>query len=231
MLTWAHLILAAANLGLVAWGVCLYRRSPSVVQALILLPICFFGYNNLILGIGGWVGEGAILLALSWSRYLALAFFAPLWLPAGLILAARAGAPWAAGRGALAVALGAMVLLVALGIYQEIGLQRMVLVEENGVVSYRNIGRGGPPLPAHLLTVTLLGFGLAMWRRKSWPWLGLGALFILVVAEQQLLSCSVLLTNCGQFLLAIAMLAAARRFAPATLRRPRFRAVITVPLR
>ena len=65
-----YAVYTAVHLIILIWGVQIWRRHHTVSTA-ILIGISFgLFYDNLILALGTWLGEGDLLLALSWPRFI-----------------------------------------------------------------------------------------------------------------------------------------------------------------
>jgi hypothetical protein len=156
----------------------LIRRWPGrpAVGWMILLLISFgLIYDNAILSLGGLIGFGPALEALSGLRFLLHALLTPL-----LCLYAVELLPHAGVRRAVVLraryAAGMLTLgLIAFGLLAEYLPLRLAPVRLNGVARYMAVDHG-PPVPAIVATLVLIGVGGMLWRRTGWPWLALGAL-------------------------------------------------------
>jgi hypothetical protein len=144
-----------------------------MILALIALGLV---YDNAVLALGGLIGFGPALEALSGLRFLLHALLTPL-----LCLYAVELLPRAEVRQAVVLraryAAGALTLaLISFGLMVEYLALRLAPARLNGVTRYMAVDRHGPPIPAIAATLVLIGVGGVLWRRAGWPWLALGAL-------------------------------------------------------
>ncbi|MBK8021290.1 MAG: hypothetical protein IPK19_07595 [Chloroflexi bacterium] len=95
-------------------------------------------------------------------------------------MARRSGVTWAGDRrvriGAWVVAAALIVLGLAVEVFGR-ALEPRVL---NGVVRYMWMTKGIPPMAVILMTLMLIGIGLALWRQTRFAGLFVGSLLLLV---------------------------------------------------
>lgn len=175
--TLAYLIYSVAQAALAVWAFRLWREDRTAGALALLLPIAAVWYDNLIIALGGLIGPGPVLQALTFPRFAGHALLTPIWIVAAVAFALRAGA--FVGRERLAVVgswllYGAMVLV---GLLNEVVFFKGKLVTEGDAVYYTNVGRLFTPPPPSLamLVVVLICSALVLWRTR-WPWMLLGAL-------------------------------------------------------
>ena len=145
-----------------------------------LLPIAAVVYDNLIIALGSYIGEGPLLEALTIPRFVGHALFTPIWIVAGVELALRAKA-FAEHERMLRI--GSWVLygfMVVIGLLNEVVFFQGELVTEGDVLYYTNVGRVlTPPPPSLTMLLVLLVCGAIVFWRTRWPWMLLGALVVL----------------------------------------------------
>lgn len=173
---------AAAYLALLVWGVALAVRHRWWTPAnLPLLVVAALVYDNTVLGVGRWIGEGALLEALNYARFYIHAAITPVLVAWALHTLRRAGFGWAQSRWYQVVSIGSAVALTALEYVVEVRGLRLVPREEFGVLSYASAEPpSGPPVMVLIVAFVLLVAGGLLWRRQAWPWLFAGALVMTV---------------------------------------------------
>ena len=160
-------------------------------------------YDNLIIGLGSFIGEGGLLETLNAGRYYIHALITPL-----MIIFAYGVIRQIMGKGKydkiwhsafciLAVAMlamGAMSDVINLSLVPEI---------ENGTLRYVQEVSAGPPLPAIITIIVMIIVGVFMWRHTSWPWLAVGSIIMFIAAALGVNN--VILSNLGEVVFAIAI--------------------------
>lgn len=173
--------LATAVLLLLAvWLAGLFAQTRSLAALFTLIVAIGLVYDNGIIAAGSLIGTGPLLEALNWPRYVIHAFATPLLVIVALDLAQRYGLAWSTRTGWSAAFWVLTVLLVAYGVVVELLPLSLVAESSGGVTSYAPAGGSGFPLPAMVTMVALTAVGVLIWVRKSWPWLGLGAILAFI---------------------------------------------------
>lgn len=95
------LAFAVTYAGLLVWGIMLAARTgrwltPANIPLLVIAALV---YDNLIIGIGRWIGEGALLEGLNLARFWIHAAITPLLVAWALHAIRRAGFGWARPAG------------------------------------------------------------------------------------------------------------------------------------
>jgi uncharacterized protein (TIGR03382 family) len=129
-------------------------------------------YDNAVIAVGRLVGEGEVLEGLNAGRYVGHALFTPLLVVVGAGLADR----WRRSLTGLAA------VLVALGVWTDIVRLRLVPERYADTLRYVNDNAAGPPVPAVVAMLVLIGVGVVLWRRDAWPWLFAGAAVMFAAA-------------------------------------------------
>ncbi|MEV0563613.1 hypothetical protein [Dactylosporangium sp. NPDC050588] len=165
------LIFAVLAVGMVGAGVVAARLRAWLVVVVAGALV----YDNAVIAAGRFVGEGDALEGLNAGRFVGHALFTPLLIVVGAGLAGLARG----GRRAL-TALAAV--LVGLGIWADVVRLRLVPERHADTLRYVNDNAAGPPVPAVVVILVLIGIGVVLWRRDGWPWLFAGAVAMFAAA-------------------------------------------------
>ncbi|MEV4132932.1 hypothetical protein AB0J72_12295 [Dactylosporangium sp. NPDC049742] len=155
------LIFAVLAVGMVGAGVVAVRLRAWLVVVVAGALV----YDNTVIAAGRFVGEGDVLEGLNAGRFVGHALFTPLLIVVGAGLARG-------GRRTLA-ALAAV--LVGIGIWADVVRLRLVPERYADTLRYVNDNAAGPPVPAVVAILVLIGVGVVLWRQDRWPWLFAGA--------------------------------------------------------
>lgn len=195
MMSFAYLLIAIVDLGVLFWAArhCLRYRSNGLLFA--TLPLLLLWYDNAVIAIGSTLGEGALLMNLNTVRFLAHYISLPMTFIAIGAMAREAGFPLAQKRSVM----GAFCLLAVYFIGHDLWLFSQsslypscfadTLRYTTHIAEYTacgpdaDIGAGKsiPPIPAITLTIMLIIFGICLWRGSGWKWLTLGSLGAMVL--------------------------------------------------
>ena len=209
MLTILFLVLTAVFVGLIWQTVTMKQSSYMVLLWLVLIGLF---YDNLIIGIGQFVGEGSLLETLSVGRFWIHALLTPTMIIFGFGVLRRAGIPWAQGRTAHTLICVVATLLILLGAYSDILRLDLYSTPSANILRYRNEGGlPGPPLPAIVSIIFLIGYGVSLWRNRAWPWLAVGAMLMFAAAGLGLGE-RFYIANIGELLLSLGNVYTARKF-------------------
>ncbi|GAA1501164.1 hypothetical protein GCM10009827_009440 [Dactylosporangium maewongense] len=168
------LIFAVLAVGMVGAGVVAVRLRAWLVVVVAGALV----YDNTVIAAGRFVGEGDALEGLNAGRFVGHALFTPLLIVVGAGLAGLAGLA-RGGRWAL-TALAAV--LVGIGIWADVVRLRLVPERYADTLRYVNDNAAGPPVPAVVAILVLIGVGVVLWRRDGWPWLLAGAVAMFAAA-------------------------------------------------
>lgn len=132
-------------------------------------------YDNGVIALGRPLGERDLLEGLNAGRFAGHALFTPLLIVVGARLVR-------AGRPLLTAAAGLTAVLVALGVHTDIVRLRLAPERYADTLRYVNDNAAGPPVPAIVAILVLVGAGAVLWRRDGWPWLFAGAVVMFAAA-------------------------------------------------
>jgi hypothetical protein len=205
-----HLSYALIHFILLQRVFALYRREGHWVQLLLLISISGLAYDNLIVGIGQWIGAGDLLMNLNYPRFVLHALTTPLLGMIGLTAARNGLTDWAWGkRGTISFWIISLSAL-SWAIYADLWGLQLVVNNELGLVRYSGAGESGPPL-ASITPMTLLMFtGIGLWVRDRWSWLFLGSLVMFSAAA--FASGLGLVANLGEILMMVSVIATLAKY-------------------
>ena len=186
----------------------LYAKSHSLSAFALILPIAAVVWDNSIVALGASIGDGPLLVALSWPRYIGHALFTPIWIITAVGFARRAGAERLKTK---AISVGQWALYavcVVFGFLRSVVYLVMVPATEGGLFYYRNGGSfPGPPVGSIVMLVVVLVCAVVVWRLTKSPWMLLGALFMLVVSVVPTETIGFVLSNTGEVVMAASLVA------------------------
>jgi hypothetical protein len=215
MLTAIYLLCALGTLVLAGIGLHRLRIAPTLTLALIMPTLLAVSYDNLVIVLGRTLGEGPLLIALSWMRFMLHVLVLPPLLVAMLLLARGAGVRWVRHRIALIGTLILAAATFALGLRGEVLLLDLAPSYRNDILLYSHAHPSGPPAGAIMTLLGAIIYGGALALRARWPWIALAALYtlsVIVVPDPWLANA---LVNTGELLLLAALLRATYHFAAA----------------
>lgn len=206
--SFAYLVYATAQTAIAVWAFVLWRRDRTTGALALLLPIAAVWYDNVVIALGGLIGPGTLLQALTFPRFAGHALLTPLWIVAAVSFAVRAGAFAKTER---LVVIGSWVLyaaMVVVGLLNEVVFFKGELVSEGDAVYYTNVGRLFTPPPPSLtmLVVVLICGALVLWRTR-WPWMLLGALPVPLSQAVRSDGPAFLFVNSGEVLMSVSLVA------------------------
>jgi hypothetical protein len=206
MLTGAYAFFTLAQVVLAVLAVRLWLRRRSLGALVLALPIAALVWDNAIVGLGSFIGEGALLTALTYPRFVGHALLTPIWIVTAYEFARRDGVPWLQGRGARTGAWLLYGAMVAIGSVASLVLLRLEPVRGGGLVYYTNAGGlPGPPVAAIVMVVTVLVAGMLLLKRSGWPWMLVGGMFMLFAAAVPTRLVGFWLSNTGEVVLGLAL--------------------------
>lgn len=203
------LAFSLAYLMLLVWGVTLATRHGWWTPAnLPLLVVAGLVYDNAIIGLGRWIGEGELLEAANVLRFWIHAFVTPVLVAWGLHTLRRAGFRWAQAAWYQVVSIAAVLVLVVIELFTEVRGLQIEPAWEYGVLSYGNAApSGGPPVMVLVVAFVLLTVGAVLWWKRGWPWLFAGALLMTIGSAVEVPVDSGAVTNAFELTLIVSIMA------------------------
>lgn len=170
-----HLVTAAIMIFLFIKMVQLSQQNKSIWTLAAASVMFGLIWDNTVLGLGRFWGEGTLLKTLSYPRFWMHALFTPLLIMFVWYLLRCDGVKWAQGMIAYAIFGTITLLCVAIGANHDIFKLNLAFVGGDDVWRYRNTAASGPPIPAIVaVLVTIIG-GVILWIRHKWWGLAVGA--------------------------------------------------------
>ncbi|WP_420630131.1 hypothetical protein [Candidatus Leptofilum sp.] len=179
MAEFLYILYTLAHIVLLIWGFRLWRDGRKLMLLLILLPIAGLVYDNGVISLGRFLGEGELLQTLNQGRFLLHALITPLLIAASVSLAARAGVGWTQKR--LTHALFGIITVALIG-FGLVEFTHFVYEPEQfgNTLRYVDTAVAGPPIPAIITIIIIMIMGIFIWRLRQWPWLFLGGLIMFI---------------------------------------------------
>jgi len=179
---WIYLFFAFAYLVLFILMIRNIRRyginSLSNVLVLVIIPLI---YDNAILGVGSWIGEGQTLEVLNTARYWMHAIFTPLLIVFSLDVLRRARFNWANTSAALWITVIYALAAVVVELITVVLDLSLKAETKYGVLSYSTTNSpSGPPIMILMVTLALLVASILLWKRTGWFWMFVGVALMLV---------------------------------------------------
>ncbi len=159
-----------------------FRRDNWLSASNVLLLVIFaLIYDNLILGIGSWIGEGPFLETLNSLRFWLHAFFTPLLVLFSWDTLNRASINWAGNKASFIIAIVLTGALILLELFLEVFNLTLQPEWKFGVLKYVPIeeASSGPPLMILFVTIALLLAGIILWWKTKWKWMLIGVLLMI----------------------------------------------------
>ncbi len=182
MLTTLYFVYALVIVGLIVATLRLQPGRGRTYVWLLLAVLVGLAYDNLIIALGAFIGEGDLLKTLNAGRFAGHALGTPLLAIFAFGVLRHAGLGWAQGKTWHVLVCLFTTALVGLGIYKDmisLELAPRVLAD---TFRYTNVAAKGPPIPSILTIIALVVMGIFLWRKTGWQWLALGALVMFTAA-------------------------------------------------
>lgn len=183
----------------------------SSVLFLVLLALV---YDNLIIGIGRFIGEGSFLESLNLGRFWLHALFTPTLIIFSIAILQEAGISWAKSK--IAIALAGLLFITAICIEFLTELNGLTIApsEEYGALSYSSVAEAtGPPLMILVVLVGLLIAAIALAKRFKWWWMLVGVVIMTIGSAVPMNVPSNAITNLFELFLLFTLVLTKKRFA------------------
>jgi hypothetical protein len=171
-----------AYIALFTWGIFLAKNNRWITVAnVVLLVVAGLLYDNAIVAVGRYIGEGSILKNLNIARFWLHAFFTPLLVLFAWNTLKRADVKWAQKALAKYGAVCVFLCLVILELFTETLGVKVEAKWEYGVLSYDSIEKStSPPIMVIIVTAVLLLTSLIIWWKQKWIWFFIGTLMMTI---------------------------------------------------
>ena len=213
MLTAAYAFYALAQAALAVRAISLFRKRPSVGAFTLILPIAAVVYDNTMVALGSFIGDGALLEMLSWPRFFGHALLTPVWIVTAVAFALRTGAFAGREKGASTGSWVLYAVMMAIGMLHSVVLLEYAPVVQGDLFYYTNgggLGIPGPPIPSFTMVVVAIACGAIVLRRVRWPWMLAGSVFMLFAAAVPTELVGFAVSNSGEVIMAASLVVTER---------------------
>lgn len=225
MITIGYLIIAAAAFTCLIWCLRAYMEQKTTVLLLTLIPLLFLWFDSFAVATGRFIGEGPIMLGVTYLRYAWHWGTLPLLIIVAGILLRRAGFLFAQNK----IVMGLFCALAVFFIVYDFRyifivdfypacfaetLRYVTKVSETQACSpdMAGVGMSVSPAAAILTNLILMAVGIAIWVRHKWPWLAIGCMIMFAAAAVPQSLVGPIVGNMGEPIFNFAVVAAAIRY-------------------
>lgn len=186
-------------------------RSPYARSTIYLLPvIAGLFYDNTLLTIGGFIGEGDFLEKLNIAKYWIHAFFTPFLVLFAWKTLEQANMKWTRMISVQISAIGLTVLLILFELFTEVFSLNIEAKWEFGVLSYKSMEpSSSPPFMILIVSLVLIAASIFIWIKQKWVWFFIGSLLMIIGSVIQWPVKSAAITNLFELILIISLLGTA----------------------
>ena len=223
MITIGYSVIGAAAFACFIFGIRAYMVEPNRILFLILINTSLLWFDSFATAVGQYIGEGSLLLNMTYVRYAAHWLTLPLlFIVAGMILKA-ADFKFAQSK----YVMGFFVFLAVFFIVYDF---RYMFILDFYPVCYAEtfryatqvpigqecspgmagLGTKVLPIAPILLTLILFVSGIAIWIKHKWPWLAVGCFVMLMAAQPTPIG--PILSNAGEPVFIFCLMLAAIKF-------------------
>lgn len=198
-----YLIITGLYVVLFGVGIVLWKQDSSrPIRYLLFIVTAALIWDNGIMGIGKWIGEGEMLERMNLIRFWLHAFCTPLLTVISLGLMQRSGIQWAQRGIAIWGAWIFTIILIVLELVTETLSLAIKPVLEYGALRYVPVEKGsGPPIMVLLILIPLFIAGIALWKRKVTSALFWGTLIMTIGSAVPIPVASSAVTNIFELVL------------------------------
>lgn len=156
-------------------------KKRNVSFYMVFLPLVIIGliYDNTIISMGSFIGEGNVLLLLSMFRFWFHALFTPTLVLFAYGVAKHFNLQWANKLIFKIIFLISTLALISFEIIETINKNPEIL-REYGIVRYTLVGASGPPLMVIIVAFILLVVGVSLYRKTRWKIMMIGVALMVV---------------------------------------------------
>jgi len=171
-----YLLFTLSYSTLIAWGLKgIHRNHLTTWSSLIYIVTIGLIYDNAVMGLGKWIGEGNFLEFLNAIRFWSHAFLTPLLVLYSVGVLRESGIKWANKTWISLISILYTLFIIILEIQLETSKLTLIPKKEYGVLRYvSSESDGGPPIMVLLVTFVLLVASFIVWKKTKWPWFFIG---------------------------------------------------------
>lgn len=182
------------------------KHGWKTLSNVILLVIAALIYDNAVLALGRFIGEGSLLEGLSYPRFYLHAFFTPLLTLFAFSSLRRARVQWAFKKWVEILFYTLTISLILYELLVEMSGLDLAAHWEYGVLSYGNAApSSGPPLMVLIVSVVLIVASIFVWRKQKWPWFFVGTAIMFIGNAIPIPLPSAAITNAFELILLVSL--------------------------
>jgi hypothetical protein len=179
MVSFLYFFLAISYLCLFIWGTFLAKNGRLHLTNLLLFVIIGLIYDNLIIAIGRFIGEGNVLESLNYMRFLLHALFTPTLILFAFGICIGTGLSWAKR-----IFWKVLASLLTLGLILYELFTSVINLElepnwNNGVLTYTSASHSGSPIMVIIVTIVLGTVGYILAKKFHFYWLLIGTIVMI----------------------------------------------------
>ena len=211
--TYLYFLYAALYTILLIWGVYgISKQDLARWTSVIYMVIVTLIYDNLLLATAKWIGEGAFLESLNFSRFYLHALITPLLVMYSVGTLRESGIEWAKKKWLVLIGILYTVGLIVVEFSIEVFGLELEVVKEYGVISYSNVEEAtGPPIMVLLVTLILIVASAILWKKTKWPVFFIGAVIMTIGSAVPINVESGAVTNAFELFLIVTLIWTKRR--------------------
>lgn len=197
----------AVYLVLLIWGIRLAKQHGwNTLSNVLLLVIVGLVYDNAVLALARFIGEGNLLEGLSYLRFYMHAFFTPLLVLFALSTLKRAEVQWVLKKVVAVVFYLITLSLIIYELFVEVSGLSLSTNWEYGVLSYSNAEASSDvPLMVLIVSIILIISSLFVWRKQKWIWFFIATVIMLIGNAFPISLPSAAVTNAFEIILIVGL--------------------------
>lgn len=205
MNTFIYMLLAFGYLCFLIWGLILSNRNLVSLTNVLMLVILGLFYDNSIIALGKFIGEGQMLEGLSTVRFLLHALFTPLLILFAWGIGFRLGLPWTKKKFWKVIFTIMTLGLILYELVTSVFGLKLKAKEANGLLTYENI-ESVSPVMVILVTIVLFIMGCILVKKFHFPWLFIGTSIMILGSFLAVWITDFPIMNVLEFLLILSLL-------------------------
>ena len=211
-------LFAIAYIAVLIWGIVKHEKTASAILFVVILALV---YDNTILAVGHLIGEGEMLKAFNYGRFLLHAVFTPLLILFSIFVLKEANIRFAHKVWVMYVFSGLTVAAMIAEYFFQLKHLTLKVEKAYGVVSYTSAdSASGPPIMIILVVAAILIAGIILaWKRKWW-WMLIGTVVMGVGSALSLLIESNSIPNLLELTLIVSLMLTAIHFSKSAKHEP-----------
>ncbi len=179
MESFLYFFLAFSYLCLFVWGIFLVKNGRLHLTNLLLFVIIGLIYDNLIIALGRFIGEGKMLESISYVRFLLHALFTPTLVLFAFGICLGTELPWAKKTFWKALAFLMTLGLILYELFTSVINLELEPHWKNGILTYTSAGHSGSPIMVIIVTIVLGIIGFILAKRFHFYWLLIGTIVMI----------------------------------------------------